>query len=141
MRPNPTSLKYQINKANDVWKSVWRPLNGPVQDWPLATMDFRTVDPAKEMFPCDLLKGENEERGQTATFTHSDGQKWYYLDKQTSSEVTVLKIWDSAKSVASCKMMPLFLFASRNFGFNGSPHTNRTVLVFSLCACGFPAPR
>ncbi|KAI1778790.1 S-adenosyl-L-methionine-dependent methyltransferase [Hypoxylon cercidicola] len=74
--------------------NVWRPLNGPVMDWPLATMDYQTVKPS-EMHPCDLLKEKDEERGQTATFTSSEEQKWYYLDKQKTNEVTVIKIWDS----------------------------------------------
>ncbi|KAH7303236.1 O-methyltransferase-domain-containing protein [Stachybotrys elegans] len=82
-------LKERVEMIN-----VWRPLNGPVQDWPLATMDYQTVRP-DEMYPCDLLRGENEFRGQTATFTHSANQKWYYLDKQRTNEVTVIKIWDS----------------------------------------------
>ncbi|RMZ66208.1 O-methyltransferase family 2 [Pyrenophora seminiperda CCB06] len=82
-------LKNRIQMLN-----VWRPLNGPVQDWPLATMDYQTAK-SSDMLPCDLLRGISEERGQTATFTHSDRQKWYYLDKQCPHEVTVIKIWDS----------------------------------------------
>ncbi|RYP04561.1 hypothetical protein DL764_004369 [Monosporascus ibericus] len=82
-------LKGRVQMIN-----VWRPLNGPVQDWPLATMDYRSVKPS-DMYPCDLLKGEYEERGQTATFTYSDQHKWYYLDRQETNEVTIIKIWDS----------------------------------------------
>jgi len=54
-------------------------------------MDCPTIGPSN-MHPCDLLRVENEERGQTATFTYSDDQKWYYLDKQKTNEVTVIKI-------------------------------------------------
>ncbi|OTB04090.1 hypothetical protein M426DRAFT_321185 [Hypoxylon sp. CI-4A] len=74
--------------------NVWRPLNGPIVDWPLATMDYQTAK-ASEMQPCNLLNEDDEERGQTATFTYSKDQKWYYLDKQKTNEVTVIKIWDS----------------------------------------------
>ncbi|KAH8160893.1 hypothetical protein CIB48_g7358 [Xylaria polymorpha] len=74
--------------------NVWRPLNGPVRDWPLATMDYQTAE-ASDMYPCDLLRHEYEERGQTATFTYRDEHEWYYLDQQLNSEVTVIKIWDS----------------------------------------------
>lgn len=82
--------------------SVWRPLNGPVRDWPLATMDYQTAE-ASDMYPCDLLRHEYEERGQTATFTYRDEHEWYYLDQQLNSEVTVIKIWDSeADSVSKC---------------------------------------
>ncbi|KAI0468893.1 S-adenosyl-L-methionine-dependent methyltransferase [Xylaria cf. heliscus] len=74
--------------------NVWRPLNGPVRDWPLATMDYQTAQ-ASDMYPCDLLRHEYEERGQTATFIYRDEHEWYYLDQQLNSEVTVIKIWDS----------------------------------------------
>ncbi|KAF2795572.1 S-adenosyl-L-methionine-dependent methyltransferase, partial [Melanomma pulvis-pyrius CBS 109.77] len=82
-------LKRRIQMIN-----IWRPLNGPVKDWPLATMDFETVKP-NEMYSCNLLKDTNEERGKTATYTFSEAQKWFYLDKHRTDEVTVIKIWDN----------------------------------------------
>ncbi|GAW14668.1 hypothetical protein ANO14919_040710 [Xylariales sp. No.14919] len=82
-------LKHRVQMIN-----IWRPLNGPVQDWPLATMDYQTTE-VFDMYPCDLLRQEYEERGQTATFTYRDGQEWYYLENQLNSEVTTIKIWDS----------------------------------------------
>ncbi|KAI0549793.1 hypothetical protein F4679DRAFT_545560 [Xylaria curta] len=74
--------------------NVWRPLNGPVLDWPLAQMDFTTLD-AKHVHPCDLWRGKYEERGQTVTVEHHPDQKWWYLEGHRSDEVTLLKIWDS----------------------------------------------
>ncbi|PVI02647.1 methyltransferase [Periconia macrospinosa] len=77
--------------------NIWRPLNGPVKDWPLATMDCRTVG-LHEMYPCTLLRGTTEERGQTATYTHAETQKWFYLSEQSNSEVTAIKIWDNCSA-------------------------------------------
>ncbi|KAI0182487.1 hypothetical protein EV127DRAFT_488048 [Xylaria flabelliformis] len=74
--------------------NVWRPLNGPVVDWPLAQMDFTTLD-TRNVHPCDLWRGEYEDRGQTVTIEHSPNQKWWYLGGHRSDEVTLLKIWDS----------------------------------------------
>jgi hypothetical protein len=65
-------------------------------------MDYRSCS-ASDMHPCDLLRGEFEERGQTATFTHTEDQKWFYLDKQTTSEVTLVKIWDNKPDSSQCK--------------------------------------
>lgn len=66
-------------------------------------MDYQSAH-ANDMHACDLLKGSNEERGQTATFTHSEKQKWYYLDHQETAEVTVIKIWDSSRQhVSKCE--------------------------------------
>lgn len=57
-------------------------------------MDYQSAKPS-DMQPCDLLKGKNEELGQTATFVFSDKHKWFWLDEQQTDEVTVIKIWDS----------------------------------------------
>ncbi|KAI0390343.1 hypothetical protein F5Y17DRAFT_461881 [Xylariaceae sp. FL0594] len=74
--------------------NVWRPLNGPVVGWPLAQMDFTTLD-SRHVHPCDLFRGEYEDRGQTVTIEHSPAQKWWYLGGHRSDEVTLLKVWDS----------------------------------------------
>ncbi|RWA08683.1 hypothetical protein EKO27_g6418 [Xylaria grammica] len=74
--------------------NVWRPLNGPVVDWPLAQMDYATLD-AENVHPCDLWRGQYEERGQTVTIEHNANQKWWYLEGHRPDEVTLLKIWDS----------------------------------------------
>ncbi|KAI0904878.1 hypothetical protein F4823DRAFT_633497 [Ustulina deusta] len=84
--------------------NVWRPLNGPALDWPLAQMDFTTVDPA-HVHPCDLWRGEYEERGQTVTVEYSPKQRWWYLHGHRCDEVTLLKIWDSwgDRGIADCQ--------------------------------------
>ncbi|KAJ8069766.1 hypothetical protein OCU04_000184 [Sclerotinia nivalis] len=84
-----TLLKGRIRMIN-----VWRPLRGPVLDWPLATMDFQTLSPF-DVHNCDLWRHQFEERGQTVTYTRNEAQKWYYLDKHEIDEVTMIKIWDS----------------------------------------------
>lgn len=58
------------------------------------------------MYQCDLLKGKDEKRGYTATFTHSENQKWYYLRKHRTDEVTAIKIWDSETNGVSRCMCP-----------------------------------
>ncbi|KAF2471774.1 S-adenosyl-L-methionine-dependent methyltransferase [Lindgomyces ingoldianus] len=89
-----TVLRGRVQMIN-----IWRPLAAPVQDWPLATMDYQSVEP-DAIQPCDLLRETFEKRGQTATFKHSEDQKWYYLDKQTTDEVTAIKIWDNLDGVS-----------------------------------------
>ncbi|MCJ1352286.1 MAG: hypothetical protein MMC33_002270 [Icmadophila ericetorum] len=80
--------------------NVWRPLRGPIVDWPLAQMDFQSLAPPN-FYPCNLWKHQFEERGQVMTFTHTETQKWYYLDKHRTNEVTMIKIWDSKGGVAN----------------------------------------
>ena len=76
-------------------------------DWPLAQMDFLSLDP-DHVHPCDLWRGGGggfEERGQTVTIEHSTGQRWWYLGGHKTNEVTLLKIWDSwgDRGVADCE--------------------------------------
>jgi hypothetical protein len=61
-------------------------------------MDYRSLSPS-DMHPCDLLRGQYEERGQTVTFCHNATQRWYYLDAHRTDEVTLIKIWDSKEDV------------------------------------------
>ncbi|KAI1176307.1 hypothetical protein F4777DRAFT_547112 [Nemania sp. FL0916] len=86
--------------------NVWRPLRGPVQEWPLATMDSRTLTESN-VHPTNIFKYQYELQGQTISITHSPEQRWYYLDQQQTNEVTFIKIWDNqehatAKLCAHC---------------------------------------
>ncbi|KAK7516248.1 uncharacterized protein IWZ02DRAFT_421033 [Phyllosticta citriasiana] len=88
-------LKGRVQVVN-----VWRPLNGPVKDWPLATMDFTTIKPSN-IHPVNLYRNRFELRGQTCGISHHPDQRWYYLDSQRNDEVTFIKIFDNKPFVAS----------------------------------------
>ncbi|KAI8632619.1 hypothetical protein F5Y19DRAFT_491279 [Xylariaceae sp. FL1651] len=86
--------------------NVWRPLRGPVQEWPLATMDARSLA-EDNVHPTNIFKHQYQLQGQTISITYSPDQKWYYLDQQQTNEVTFIKIWDNqddaiAKLCAHC---------------------------------------
>ena len=87
--------------------SVWRPLRGPVEDWPLAMMDYRTAGP--NIFPCSLYRHQYEDRGQTVTVCYGQEQKWFYLDRHETNEVTLIKIWDSLESVKAKRKLTLMI--------------------------------
>ncbi|POS71307.1 hypothetical protein DHEL01_v210297 [Diaporthe helianthi] len=78
--------------------NVWRPLNGPVEDWPLAVMDGRSLK-EENTHATNLFKHQYELQGQTVSISHSPEQRWYYLSHQRSDEVTFIKIWDSKEDV------------------------------------------
>ena len=83
--------------------SVWRPLRGPVEEWPLATMDARTLKES-DTHPTSIFKNQYELLGQTVSITNNPGQRWYYLDAQNTNEVTFIKIWDNKEDVeAKCE--------------------------------------
>lgn len=80
--------------------NVWRPLTDPVEDWPLAVMDTRTLS-RSNIHATDLWRGEYELRGQTVSISHSTSQRWWYLGGHRPDEVTMIKIWDTDTSPAT----------------------------------------
>jgi hypothetical protein len=82
--------------------SVWRPIHGIVEDWPLATMSYQSIK-LSEVHPTNIFRERYDFVGQTIGINYSSDQKWYYLDKQTPEDVTLIKIWDNKEDVARCK--------------------------------------
>lgn len=96
------SCLIENDKADRLHKSVWRPIHGTVQDWPLALMDYRSIKDS-EIHPTSIFKERFEMQGQTVSINHSDDQQWFYLDQQEPTEVTFIKIWDNKEDVAKSK--------------------------------------
>ncbi|KAK8154312.1 hypothetical protein BKA80DRAFT_209766 [Phyllosticta citrichinensis] len=96
--------QYAGEEAEDLLKSrfriinVWRPINGPVQDWPLATMDGSSLDQTN-LHATDLWKHQFQELGSTYNISHGPGQKWYYLGGQRTEEALLIKIYDNKPDV------------------------------------------
>jgi hypothetical protein len=67
-------------------RSVWRPLRGPVQDWPLALCDSRTVS-AEDLHPGDLVYDDYVV--EKVLIHYNQKQKWYYLSYQSPDEAWV----------------------------------------------------
>ncbi|KAF2235632.1 hypothetical protein EV356DRAFT_514155 [Viridothelium virens] len=76
----------------DYTKHVWKPLRGPLKDWPLAICDLQSLrqsdlHPLDEVHRHDVLESH--------LVTYRPGQKWYYLSEQDPSEVLIFKSVDS----------------------------------------------
>jgi hypothetical protein len=69
--------------------NVWRPIKGPVLDTPLAVCDARTI--AEE----DLLPTEQGVKHEVYLFNFSLSHRWYYFSAMSTSEVLLLKCFDS----------------------------------------------
>lgn len=82
--------RYRLRVIN-----VWRPLVPVVENQPLAICDRRSVQTSD---------WEEVEKIQTAWIEesmylrHNEGQKWFWLSKQTMDEVTSIVVWDSANA-------------------------------------------
>lgn len=71
---------------------VWRPIRHPVETFPLAICDARTV------LPKDFVVSERRypnRTGQTYAVTYNPGHRWYYFPRMRREEALVFKVYDS----------------------------------------------
>jgi hypothetical protein len=71
--------------------NVWRAIRGPVLDTPLAVCDAQTI--AQE----DLIPTEEGVKHEVYLFNFSPNHRWYYFSAMTTSEVLLLKCFDSIR--------------------------------------------
>jgi hypothetical protein len=77
--------------------NVWRPIGAPVLTTPLAVCDARTID-SRDLLASDLVY--QDWVGETYAFAFNPRHRWYWYPRQTPTEATLLKIYDSATDVA-----------------------------------------
>ena len=73
---------------------VWRPIRHPVETYPLAICDARSISPD------DLVVSERRypnRVGQTYAITYSPKHSWYWFPRMRREEALVFKVYDSAK--------------------------------------------
>src|SRR5262244_3943171 len=73
---------------------VWRPIRHPVESFPLAICDARSISTD------DFLVSERRypnRIGQTYAITYNPEHRWYYLPRMRREEALVFKVFDSAK--------------------------------------------
>ncbi|KAK0664428.1 hypothetical protein DIS24_g729 [Lasiodiplodia hormozganensis] len=75
-------LKHQVQCVN-----VWKPLVGPVKDWPLAMCDPQTMNVDRDLEPCDLVYPDYVVENRQVYY--SDAFKWFYLSNQQPNEAWV----------------------------------------------------
>ncbi|KIX10280.1 uncharacterized protein Z518_01362 [Rhinocladiella mackenziei CBS 650.93] len=73
--------------------NFWKPLVGPVRDWPLAMCNPTSIDPQTELEPCDLVYPDYVVENRQVY--HSNKQKWFYLSNQMPNEAWVFLQADS----------------------------------------------
>jgi len=82
--------------------NLWRPIEAPALDWPLALCDYRSVDLEKDTFPVARISPEG--RGETMRVKYNENHKWMYLHGMTPEEIVLIKCADTIRdgSVAIC---------------------------------------
>ncbi|KAL6691220.1 hypothetical protein J3F84DRAFT_397749 [Trichoderma pleuroticola] len=81
--------------------NTWRPLKGPLFDWPLAVCDAQTFDAARDAQISDAVYPEWAYEN-VLIHAHPD-QKWYYFYALQDSETMVFKCMDSdTEAIGPC---------------------------------------
>jgi hypothetical protein len=77
--------------------NLWRPINHPVYDAPLAVAEANSVR-AEELVASDLVYQNRV--GETYNVLFSPAHRWHYVKEQRPDEVLLLKCYDSRNDVA-----------------------------------------
>ncbi|KAK4455291.1 hypothetical protein QBC34DRAFT_389712 [Podospora aff. communis PSN243] len=76
--------------------NMWRPTNGPVEDWPLSVCDATTL-PEEQLVECDRIR--RAFLGCTMYVKYVEGIKWHYMSRQDNDDLLVFKTFDSDSDV------------------------------------------
>ncbi|KAK5153117.1 hypothetical protein LTS14_007761 [Recurvomyces mirabilis] len=76
--------------------NIWKPLRGPVQDWPLALCDPNSVRSDYDLEPCDLVYPDYVVENRQVY--HSDNLQWFYISEQRENEAWVFMQTDTGRS-------------------------------------------
>jgi hypothetical protein len=72
--------------------NLWRPIRGPVHDFPLAVCDAGSVR-FEDLVPSDLIYPHRV--GETYQVLYNPGHRWYYAPEMQPNEALLLKCFDS----------------------------------------------
>ncbi|GJJ11677.1 hypothetical protein Clacol_005913 [Clathrus columnatus] len=84
----PLLLKHRFQIIN-----LWRPINHPAIDSPLALCDYRSVNWDKDLVPTNLKYPDRV--GETFSVNYNPGHKWKYQRNMRPDEVVFIKCFDS----------------------------------------------
>jgi len=82
------SSRYERSECVNIWKPLW----GPLTDWPLAVCDAESVDPT------DLVASDVVTRTgftENALVYFNPRHEWYYLNGQIASELVIFRQADT----------------------------------------------
>ncbi|KAJ1324109.1 cephamycin C biosynthesis protein [Microdochium nivale] len=75
--------------------NAWKPLSGPLRDYPMAYCDARTMDPATDLLVVDEVFPTVA--NEVYQVLHSPRHRWYYVPDQEADEVAIFAGYDSRR--------------------------------------------
>ena len=106
--------------------NVWRPIVGPLQQFPLALGDAASLA-ADDIIATDLIYPDRV--GEIYSIAYNPAQRWFYFPEMTRDEVVLLKTYDS--DPARARFSAHSAFASAGVVMPGFTYLPSTV---STCA-------
>jgi hypothetical protein len=94
--------------------NVWRPIRGPLEDWPLALCDARSVAPG-DLIATDLFY--KDRTGETYSVRHNAAHRWFYAPRMSRDEVLLFRCYDSTEQ-GQARFVPHAAFRDST-----APHT------------------
>jgi len=79
---------YRIRTA-----TTWRPINGTVENFPLALCNAYSINPDTDLVAGDRVTPRGF--GEVYYIVHNENQEWYWLSSQTTDELTIFVSYDS----------------------------------------------
>ncbi|EIW75994.1 hypothetical protein CONPUDRAFT_65153 [Coniophora puteana RWD-64-598 SS2] len=84
--------------------NLWRPIDNPAWEWPLALCDFRSVNYDQDLVPVALVYPDRE--GETFGVTHNPEHRWNYVKGMTPDEFVLIKCFDSLRDGSTAFLTP-----------------------------------
>lgn len=86
--------------------NVWRPITGPLRDYPLALCDASSV-PEDDLIPAEAYSAMNADgihgddgevhNSQTYSVKYNPAHRWFYCPEMQTNEVLLIKCYDSQR--------------------------------------------
>ena len=80
----PELLKRRFQIIN-----LWRPIDVPALEWPLALCDYRSVDSKTDLFPVHFIFLDRDI--ESMSLRYNPKYKWKYLSGMTPDEFVLIK--------------------------------------------------
>ncbi|KAF8625614.1 hypothetical protein AX17_006800 [Amanita inopinata Kibby_2008] len=84
--------------------NLWRPIENPAVESPLALCDFRSVDAKEDIFPVALIYPDRE--GEIMSVKYSPNHRWKYVRGMTPDEIVLIKCFDSVQDGSVARFTP-----------------------------------
>ncbi len=86
---------------------AWRPINGPVEDFPPAFCDAYSPNPSTDLVVAD--RGTPHHVGEVYYVVYNENQDWYWLSRQIPDEMTVFISYGSHREIGPACMIALIV--------------------------------